>query len=155
MWSCSCHALALEELYLLLKHAWAEEVRVTSPFKATLVFTITTLVWPQGSIKCPEAFAFQKTHTHATCCVSSCKSTQGLFTTTGPTAIPVDLPNPSSVSHHAPKQPLVQHQAPYSLLARQSCTSQGQQHFSYLPKAGPPLRRWETGQRKDRVLTSP
>lgn len=48
--------------------AWAKEVRVTSPFKATLVFTITTLVWPQGSIKRPEAFAFQKTHTHATLC---------------------------------------------------------------------------------------
>lgn len=116
MWSCSRRVLALEELYLLLKHAgvfqarsfcsaaedrlnftcpqqillvransdlhdalgagptWVEEARVTRPFNATAAFTIAILVWLQGSIKRPEAFALQQTHMRITCCVSYWKA---------------------------------------------------------------------------------
>lgn len=40
---------------------WAEEARGTRPFNATPAFTFTVLVWLQGSIQRPGAFALQQT----------------------------------------------------------------------------------------------
>lgn len=62
---------------------------------------------------------------HAVLATARPHPTQGLFTTTGPTATPVDLPNPSSVSHHAPKQTLVQHQTPHTPLPGRAAPDRG------------------------------